>query len=464
MSTAETTSSFLESLLAASAANVESVLNLEKTNREQRALSVANEQDKQDMALKKRRANALERALSLSVPTTRDEDWRFTDLSPLYRLKLKPNAPSASVDPAVLKTLCFPEAAVQLVFVDGRFDRSQSNVSASDGVMVGSLQDAVTDGAWQVMRESIEQHLASIADFENDLFAAANSAYFGEAAIVHVAAGCESGATPIQILNVATGHEMAASPRILIIAETGAQCTVIEDYVAVGGAAYLTNSVCEISIAPNAEVNHIKVQREAETAFHIANTSIRMEADSRYRNWSVATGGKISRHNLNVYQRGVGIDCEMNGMTMISGRQLADTHSSIDHAFAHGNSRQIHKTISGGGAHAVFNGKILVREGAQQTNSSQQIRNMLLSPRASVDTKPQLEIFADDVKCAHGATVGQVDAEEIFYLKSRGLSETAARNLLTYAFAAEVISRIPVGSLVSVLESQILEQTRSKEV
>jgi Fe-S cluster assembly protein SufD len=189
-----------------------------------------------------------------------------------------------------------------------------------------------------------------------------------------------------------------------------------------------------------------------------------MEADSRYRNWSVATGGKISRHNLNVYQRGVGIDCEMNGLALISGRQLADTHSSIDHALPHGNSRQVHKTIAGGSAHAVFNGKIMVREGAQQTNSSQQSRNMLLSPRASVDTKPQLEIFADDVKCAHGATVGQVDAEEIFYLKSRGLSETDARNLLIYAFAAEVVSRIPVASLVAVLESQILEQTRNKEV
>ena len=447
---------FLDSLLAAATPDAES------------------EQDRHDARLKTRRALALERALSLSVPTTRDEDWRFTDLSPLYRLKLKPHAADGKVDPAVLKTLCFPEAAVRLVFVDGRFVSAASNgvtgdgaaceSAASEGVKVANLQHVLADETWQGERASLEDHLTSIADFENDVFAAANSAYLQDAAVVHVAAGCGMDAPPIQILNVATGHEMAASPRLLIVAEQGARCTVIEDYVAVGGMAYLTNSVCEIFVAPNAEVNHIKLQRKAETAFHIANTSVRMEADSRYRNWSVVTGGKISRHNLNVYQRGVGIDCEINGLALISGRQLADTHSNIDHALPHGNSRQVHKTIAGGSAHAVFNGKIMVREGAQQTNSSQQSRNMLLSPRASVDTKPQLEIFADDVKCAHGATVGQVDAEEIFYLKSRGLSETDARNLLIYAFAAEVVSRIPVASLVAVLESQILEQTRNKEV
>jgi Fe-S cluster assembly protein SufD len=413
--------------------------------------------------LKKRRASALERVSALSVPTTRDEDWRFTDLSTLYRLKLKPHATESNVEPVVLKSLCFPEATVRLVFVDGRYVASASQGVESDGVMVGCLGHILGDKTLADLHSSLEKHLTSIANFENDVFVAANSAYLDEAAVVHVAAGRGQDAAPIQILNVATGHETAVNPRLLIVAEQGAHCTVIEDYIAVGGTAYLTNSVCEVFVAPNAEVNHIKVQREAETAFHIANTSVRMEADARYRNWSVAAGGRISRHNLNVYQQGAGIDCEMNGLALISGRQLADTHSYIDHAYPNGNSRQIHKTITGGSAHAVFNGKIMVRQGAQQTNSSQQSRNMLLSQRASVDTKPQLEIFADDVKCAHGATVGQVEAEEIFYLKSRGLSETTARNLLTYAFAAEVVERIPVRSLVSVLEGHILEQTRDKE-
>ncbi len=161
-------------------------------------------------------------------------------------------------------------------------------------------------------------------------------------------------------------------------------------------------------------------------------------------------------------QAGEGTDFSIDGLALIGGRQLADTSSLIDHAHAHGRSRQVHKTVVGGGAHAVFNGKILVRQGAQQTDAAQQSRNLLLSDKAHVDTKPQLEIFADDVKCAHGATVGQIEAEELFYLKSRGLSDATARNLLTYAFAAEIIERIPVKSLVERLENHVLEQTRIK--
>jgi len=423
----------------------------------------ANADDRHDAWLKTRRSAALERASALSVPTTRDEEWRFTDLSTLYRLKLEPASATGQIDSSVLGTLLVPEAAARLVFVDGCFNSEASSIQEEKSVRVASLQRALAASEWQSAHPAIESHLAAIANVEQDVFAAANTAYLQDAAVVYVSAGGGADDAPIHVINVTTGREISTSPRLLIMAEQGSQCTVIEDYVAMGGSAYLTNSVCEIVIAANAEVRHIKVQREADTAFHIANTSVLMQADARYRNWSVGIGGRISRHNLNVYQNGPGVDCEMHGLAMISGRQLADTHSSIDHAFAHGTSRQIHKTISAGSAHAVFNGKIMVRKGAQQTNSSQQSRNLLLSPRATVDTKPQLEIFADDVKCAHGATVGQMDDDEVFYLKSRGLSESAARNLLTYAFAKEVVEHIPVASLVSVLESHILEQTRNKE-
>lgn len=419
--------------------------------------------DQRDGWLKARRATALERASALAVPTTRDEEWRFTDLSSLYRLKLKSADAAGEVAPAVLQALFFPEAVRRLVFIDGQFDLPASNLPDGGMSRVATLQSALSDAGWKGARGAIETHLAAIADFDQDVFTAANTARLQDAAVVHVTGSGDPNREIIHVINITTGREISTSPRLLVIAEAGAQCTVVEDYVAVGGAAYLTNSVCEIAIAPNAEVQHIKVQREADTAFHIANTSVRMQADSRYRNWSIGIGGRISRHNLNVHQAGTGIDCEMHGLAMISGRQHADTHSAIDHARPHGASRQIHKTIAGGSAHAVFNGKIMVREGAQQTNSSQQSRNLLLSPRATVDTKPQLEIFADDVKCAHGATVGQTDDDEMFYLKSRGLSESAARNLLTYAFAKEVVEHIPVASLVSVLESHILEQTRGKE-
>jgi Fe-S cluster assembly protein SufD len=194
-------------------------------------------------------------------------------------------------------------------------------------------------------------------------------------------------------------------------------------------------------------------------AFHIANCAVSLAHASRYRSINIALGARLSRHNLSVTQHAEGADCTVDGLALIGGQQLADTHTRIDHAQPHGLSRQLHKCIAGGAAHAVFSGKILVRPGAQQTNSAQSSRNLLLSGRARVDTKPQLEIFADDVKCAHGATVGQLDNEEVFYLKSRGLSDETARNLLTYAFGAEVIERVSVASLKRRLEQAVLQQT-----
>jgi Fe-S cluster assembly protein SufD len=218
--------------------------------------------------------------------------------------------------------------------------------------------------------------------------------------------------------------------------------------------------VTEIALGDRAQVAHIRVQRDSGQAFHIANCAVALGHSSRYRSVSVTLGARISRYDLSVLQTADGSECTIDGLALIGGRQLADTHTSIDHAKPCGVSRQLHKCIAGGAAHAVFNGKIVVRQGAQRTDSSQSSRNLLLTGKAQVDTKPQLEIFADDVKCAHGATVGQLDSEAVFYLSSRGLSDAAARNLLTYAFAAEIIDRIPVASLKRGLERAVLEQTK----
>ena len=212
-------------------------------------------------------------------------------------------------------------------------------------------------------------------------------------------------------------------------------------------------------MATNAQVDHVRVQRESGQAFHIANCAVSLAHASRYHSVSVALGARISRYDLECAADGRGAECTIDGLALIGERQLADTHTCIDHAKPHGVSRQLHKCIVGGAAHAVFNGKIMVRAGAQRTDSAQSSRNLLLTAKAHVDTKPQLEIFADDVKCAHGATVGQLDSEELFYLQSRGLSDAAARNLLTYAFGAEIIDRIPVASLRRRLEQTVLEQT-----
>ena len=403
------------------------------------------------------RMRAVERANELTVPTLRDEEWRFTDLSPLYKLSFAPAASTGVVEQSQLDALAIPEARTRLVFVDGHYSAKLSHVAGVDGVSVGNLADL--SGADEAI---VESHLAKLATFDKDAFAAVNTAFLRDGAVIHVGRD-RLVSTPIHLLFVATRADSANYPRVLVIAESGSQCLVVEDYVTTVAGAYLTDAVSEFFVADNASISHVKLQREAQAAFHMATTAVKVSSSGRYATWTVAIGGRISRSNLFITQAGEGTDFSVDGLAVIGGRQLADMHSSIDHAHAHGRSRQVHKTVVGGGAHAVFNGKILVRKGAQQTDSGQQSRNLLISGKARVDTKPQLEIFADDVKCAHGATVGQIEADELFYLKSRGLSETAARNLLTYAFAAQIIERIPVKSIVEKLEKTILEQTQTKE-
>ena len=403
---------------------------------------------------RKLRMRGVEHANELSVPTTRDEEWRFTDLAPLYKIPFAPVS-GGNREKLPVDFFALPEAQMRLVFVDGHYSAELSDVATGEGVTVGNFVDLP-----KAADAVLEAHLAKLALIDTDAFAAVNTAFLRDGALVHIAPG-RIVQTPIHLLFVATRKGSAAYPRVLVVAEAGAQCVVIEDFVSVADGAYLTDAVSEIHVGENAKVSHVKLQREATTAFHIANTSVRVASDGRYATWTLALGARISRHNLSVMQAGQGTEFSIDGLALISGRQLADMHSSIDHAYAHGSSRQLHKTVVGGAAHAVFNGKILVREGAQQTDSGQQSRNLLVSDKAHVDTKPQLEIFADDVKCAHGATVGQLEADELFYLKSRGMSDTAARNLLTYAFAAQIIERIPVKTLVERLEKSVLEQTQT---
>ena len=353
------------------------------------------------------------------------------------------------------------------IVIDGQFAPSLSHgvgalIGTSGGTSTGTSVSTLTDGL-KSHGALLQQHLGVHAGFEQQVFPALNTAWLhgnnGALVVLGRNAVLEQ---PLHVLFVATQANIALCPRVLVVAESGAQGKLIEDYVSLTNGAYLANAVCEVSIAGNAEVHHVRLQRESLAATHIATTAVSLAKDARYRSQSVALGARLSRVNLDIRQAGEGADVELDGLALIGGEQVADTHSSVDHAFAHGRCRQMHKTIVGGAAHAVFNGKVLVREGAQLTNSAQQSRNLLVSPRARVDTKPQLEIFADDVKCAHGATVGQLDAEHLFYLKSRGLPEQQARNLLTYAFGAEVIQRIPVKSLVNRLQQTVLARVDAK--
>lgn len=406
------------------------------------------------------RREAIECAGALPLPTTGDEEWRFTDISHFTKMSFAPAQSATPLQEADIAHFFIEEASSRLVFVDGIHAPQLSTAGTDIGVSVSNLAPALAAHA-----SKIAQHLGRHAPFDNDVFAAQNTAFLHDAAVVVVPPDIAL-AAPVHLLFIATQKEVVSTPRSLIVAEAGSSVTVIEDYVVLyqprwQEEAHFTNAVTEIALADNARVNHVRVQREGSKAFHIAHCAVSLGRASNYQSVSVAMGARMSRYNLNVLQKADGATCTLDGLTLISGRQLADTHTSIDHAKPHGSSRQLHKCIVGGSAHAVFNGKVIVREGAQRSDAQQSNRNLLLTGKAHIDTKPQLEIFASDVKCTHGATVGQLDQEEVFYLQSRGLPEAAARNLLTYAFGAEIIDRIPVASLRRQLEQSVLEQTAS---
>jgi len=401
------------------------------------------------------RGEALERAHALTLPTIRQEDWRFTDLSPLYQLAFRAAAPAAVPAGLGLEPVIAPEAGARLVFIDGQFVPALSTL-ASDGVIATTL-----GAAFDAHGDLVRSQLAQLAPFGDDAFRAINTAYLADGALVFVARDAVA-RSPVQLIFATTQADVATHPRCLVVAAQGSEVTVVEDYVGLQDGASCVNAVTEINVGPNAHVRHVRRQRESPESFHIATCAVRLERDASYRAVAVAVGARISRYNLNVVQAGEGTSCQLDGLALIRDRQLADTHSFIDHAHPHGTSRQLHKCVVGGHAHAVFNGRIMVRQGAQRTDSSQASRNLLLSRRAHVDTKPQLEIFADDVKCAHGATVGQLEAEELFYLQSRGLSEPVARGLLTYGFAAEIVDRIPVPSIVESLRRTVLRETQGE--
>ncbi len=417
------------------------------------ALPAGNTAQGQPAWLKALRAQALERANALSLPSTHDEAWRFTPLANFSQQSFQPLHAPTRLQPGDIVPLQIAEAGTRLVFVDGVHMPQLSSIAPEAGLAVGTLAAMLA-----TQPGSIESHLGRHVASQHDLFAALNTAFLQDAAVLVVARDKVLTA-PVHVLFVSTQPAVASHPRLLLVAGAASQLTLIEDYVTLHDGSYFTNAVTEVALEANALVTHVRLQRESQQAFHMASCAVSLAAASRYHSASIALGAQTSRLALKVTQTAEGAECTLDGLALIGGEQLADTHSFIDHTQAHGSSRQLHKCIVGGNAHAVFNGKVMVRPGAQQTDSAQSSRNLLLSKKAQVDTQPQLEIFADDVKCTHGATVGQLDSDEVFYLQSRGLSEAAARNLLTYAFGAEIINRIPVASLRQQLEQTVLEQT-----
>ncbi|MBN3927089.1 Fe-S cluster assembly protein SufD [Nostoc sp. NMS4] len=384
-----------------------------------------------------------------TIPTTREEEWRFTDLSSLRKVQFNVE----TVNYASLEFDILPEAAnSRLVFVNGVFAPELSAVSdLPPGIVVSNLA-----GLSAVEQEGVRQYLAQ-AEGAQEVFTALNTAGITDAAVVWVKKNVVV-ETPIHLVFIAGERATISQPRCLVVAESGSQVSLIEEYTNRRGAesaekegVYFTNAVTEVWVSDNAQVNHTRVQEEGAETFHIGKTAIAQARDSRYTCHAITLGAKLSRHNLEILQTGEQTQTTLNGLTIISGKQLSDTHSAIALNYPHSTSKQLHKCIVGDRAHAVFNGKVLVPKPAQLTNATQMNRNLLLSSKARVDTKPQLEITADNVKCAHGATVSQLEDDEIFYLQSRGIDENDARKLLINAFAAEVINQIPVSSLRNIL-------------
>lgn len=374
------------------------------------------------------------------IPTTREEEWRFTDLSELRKVEFQ----AGKVQPVDISALSLSEAVnSRLVFVNGVYAPELSAVAdLPNGVVVGNLSALpITE------QEPVQKYLAQ-SEGALEVFTALNTAGISDVAVVLVAKNVIV-ETPIHLLFISVAGDGAtiSQPRVLLVAESGSQVSVIEEFVTPAEGVYLTNAVTEIAIADNAQVVHTRVERDSIEAFHIGKTAVTQARYSRYTCHALSLGGKISRHNLEILQTGEQTETTLNGLTMIAGNQLADTHSAIALNHPYGTSNQLHKCIVGDRAHAVFNGKIFVPKPAQLTNAAQLNRNLLLSSKARVDTKPQLEITADNVKCAHGATVSQLEDDEIFYLQSRGIDSNDARKLLVNAFAAEIINQIPIPSL-----------------
>ena len=378
------------------------------------------------------------------VPNTREEEWRFTDLSPLKQVDF--NNVKTIHKLSLQDDFALPEVSGRLVFVNGVYSPDLSNTeNLPTGLIVGNLD--VLPG------EVIQKYLAQ-AEGSKEVFTALNTAALNDVAVVWVAKNVVV-ETPIHLLFISVSGEFAtiSQPRVLVVAESSSQVVLIEEYTNhrdtedTEEEVYFTNGVTEIWVHENAQVTHNRVVREGAAAFHIGKTAVTQARYSRYNCNAVTVGGKISRHNLEILQSGEQTETTLNGLTVIADNQLADTHSVLSLNHPHGVSKQLHKCIISDRAHGVFNGKIFVPKSAQLTDASQLNRNLLLSSKSRIDTKPQLEITADNVKCAHGATVSQLEDDEIFYLQSRGIDENNARKLLVNAFATEIINFIPVASL-----------------
>jgi Fe-S cluster assembly protein SufD len=402
--------------------------------------------------LRELRAAAIARFTERGFPTTRDEEWRHTNVGPVARTAFRRAEGNGRVVGRDLAARA-GGAALRAVFVDGLFSAELSALHGlPQGATVTSLGEALRRGP-----ERLQPHLARIAGPSASAFADLNAAFLEDGAFVSLAPGVAV-EEPIHLLFLSTGDgdtPVASFPRNLVLAGRGSQARVVETYSGVEGKTYLCCPVTEVVLEADSGVDHYKLQREGASGFHVATLAVSQGRDSRFVDHHLSLGAALSRTDIAVRLGAEGGECALDGLFLADGERLTDTHTRIDHVAPHCTSRELYKGIVDGRGRGVFHGRIVVRPGAQKTDAYQTNKNLLLSKEALVDSTPQLEIFADDVKCKHGSTTGQLDPNALFYLRARGIPEAAARTLLTWAFASELVHRLEVPSLRAAVEEHL---------
>ncbi len=400
------------------------------------------------------RKQAIERFSELNFPTTHDEDWKYTNISSLLKYNFKPSVGRYKLKREQITSLLFGDMKCSLlVFINGHYSEALSDVkNFSKGIIAGSIEAELKNNS-----EILYKHFGKYADYKEQIFTALSTAFTKDGAFVYVPDG-KIVEDPIHILFVSSSENenIISQPRNLFIAGKNSQVSIIEHYAALNEDVYFTNSVTEIYTDENAVVDYMKLQEESKKAFHVSRIEVSQERNSNFTSHSISMGSEISRNDINAKFNNDGGESTLNGLYILAGDQLFDTHTLIDHAKPNCNSHEHYKGILTDKSRGVFNGKVIVRPDAQKTNAFQENNNIILSDGALVNTKPQLEIFADDVKCSHGATIGRLDEDALFYLKSRGIGEEKSKIILLHAFASDIVKTIKVEAVKKYLEA-ILE-------
>ena len=391
------------------------------------------------------RKAAIDRFSALGFPGAKDEGWRFTRVRPLlgHDFRLTPRYDRTALSSRQIDELCMEDTGCRrIAFVNGHFAEDLSDLGGLPaGVRIGSLEKYIVSDP-----EPVQRSLARYAATSNNPFVALNTAHVHDGTFIHLPKGVRM-EEPIHLLYVtrSNGSPVVSHPRTLVVAEEGTRASILESYVGFESDAYFTNAVTEIVVKENAEIDHCKLQRESESSYHMATVRAQVGRNSRFMTHALSFGGALVRNDTHAVLAGEGIECAMNGLYLARGHQHVDNHTVIEHAKPHCSSRELFKGILGGRAKAVFNGRIQVHPQAQKTDAKQTNRCILLSDDAQINTNPQLEIYADDVKCTHGASVGRLDEDAVFYLRSRGIDDAAARRMLVFAFANEVLEELKIG-------------------